>query len=250
MAEESNTTSSTNRSALPAEEVKLDHFGSGLPKKAYECTICASSDQGDGKWHHRVPLPSYWSKKSHPCVPRVAAALESMTMHYIIIALVLIDLVVTMLDLVLADIYKCEEDPPEAYERTENALIIISLTILGLFILEQLVKLVIFGIKYFFVFWHLFDAFIIITAFVLEITLTGSAEIVAPLLVILRMWRIVRVGHAVADAIKLEQHILIKKHHDHIAMLIAQLQASEITVPQFILLANRETEMGNGVEEW
>jgi hypothetical protein len=249
MAEESNT-SSISRSALAAEEVKLAHFGSALPKQAYECSICANTDQGDGKWHHRNPLPSYWPKKSRRCVPRVAAALESMTMHYIIIALVLIDLILTMLDLVLADIYKCEEDPPEAYKRTENALIIISLTILGVFMLEQLVKLVIFGIKYFFVFWHLFDAFIIITAFVLELTLTGSAEVVAPLLVILRMWRIVRVGHAVADAIKLEQHIVIKKHHDHIAMLIARLQASEITVPEFILLANREDEMGSGDEEW
>lgn len=225
---------------LPQDEVKLTRFGSGLPTPQYTCAICAKYNKNWDKLRHRNILPSYWHNKSRRYVLRIAAALESMTMHCTIIFLVLLDLVVIMLDLVLADIYKCEEDPPEAYERTENALLFISLTILGIFVVEQLVKLVIFGIKYFFVFWHLFDAIIVITAFALELVLTGSAEAATPLLIVLRMWRIVRVGHAVADAMKMKQHSLLVKHHTHTATLIAQLQANEITVPEFIFLATRE----------
>lgn len=39
---------------------------------------------------------------------------------------------------------------------------------------------------------HLFDAFVVITTFVLEIVLKGKEEELAALLIILRFWRIVK----------------------------------------------------------
>lgn len=75
----------------------------------------------------------------------------------------------------------------------------ISLGITCAFLLEIFLSLFAFGSKFYNPFGgfplaslHLFDAFVIVTTFVLELTLKGREEEFAALLILLRFWRIVK----------------------------------------------------------
>jgi voltage-gated hydrogen channel 1 len=101
-------------------------------------------------------------------------------------------------------------------ETAEQVFFWTSVTILSIFTLEQAVKLLVFGHRYFFWrLWHLLDAIIIITSLVLEIVLrSGALRDVVSLLVIFRLWRIIRVVHAVAESVAINAEDREHKHHE------------------------------------
>jgi hypothetical protein len=75
----------------------------------------------------------------------------------------------------------------------------VSLAITAIFLVEISLALFAFGPNFFNPFGkvplaplHLFDAFVIITTFVLEVVLKGKEEELAALLITLRFWRIVK----------------------------------------------------------
>ena len=47
----------------------------------------------------------------------------------------------------------------------------------------------------------------------------GTLREAASLLVILRLWRLVRVAHAVAESVTLEHHLELDRHHEAMAAL-------------------------------
>ena len=116
-------------------------------------------------------------------------------------------------ELVLAGFYACAEERPHAVETAEEAMAWTTVAILGLFTLEQLAKLGVFGYGYFFSFWHALDAIIVVVSLILEILLRGVAQEAVSLLVVFRFWRLIRVMHGVAETMALEHSENLDKHH-------------------------------------
>ncbi|ORX51536.1 hypothetical protein DM01DRAFT_1079497 [Hesseltinella vesiculosa] len=91
-----------------------------------------------------------------------------------------------------------------AFEMAET----ISISITCLFILECFLSLVAFGPQFYLPgteHWklHVFDVVVVVSTFVLEIVLRGKEREVAGLLIILRLWRIVKVMEAVVVGLSL-----------------------------------------------
>merc|ERR1711920_937425 len=73
----------------------------------------------------------------------------------------------------------------------------ISMTILAIFVVEQMVMLYAKGMAYITCKWHVMDFCVILTSLVLEIVL--SKLHVAGVLVVARVWRFARTGHGVRE---------------------------------------------------
>ncbi|KAG1891249.1 hypothetical protein F4604DRAFT_1705109 [Suillus subluteus] len=142
----------------------------------------------------------------------VSCILESQRFHTFVIALIVIDATCVLADLgftVLSDGCTPSDDGPEWLE----VLATISLAITTLFLIEIPVTLWAFGIRFYTPFsgvphaaFHLFDVAIIITTFVLEFVLKGRQRELAGLLIMLRLWRLVKlVGGIAVGAAELEE---------------------------------------------
>ncbi|CAG8788063.1 7031_t:CDS:1 [Dentiscutata erythropus] len=83
-----------------------------------------------------------------------------------------------------------------------ESLIIVAYIIDATFLLEILLNFITFGLAYFTKepHWllHIFDAFLVITTFLLEIFLHGKQREVVGLLIIFRFWRLIKVVGTVA----------------------------------------------------
>ncbi|TCD60020.1 hypothetical protein EIP91_010871 [Steccherinum ochraceum] len=135
-----------------------------------------------------------------------AELLESPPLHYTVLSLVIIDSVCVLADLaytVLSD--TCTPIEGEDAPLWLNVLSHLSLVITTLFLVEIPVTLWALGPSYFNPFGrmphaalHLFDAIIIVTTFVLEIVLRGKERELAALLIVLRLWRLVKLVGGIA----------------------------------------------------
>ncbi len=107
--------------------------------------------------------------------------------------------------------------------------------ILGLFALEMIAKLLVFGPKYFKNPWHLFDVIFITTSLALHIVFTHVWNVGFGL-ILGRVFRIVRFGHGVAETTEQEaqhklhvlEHQLFLKDHELVQMKQALTQNSAI----------------------
>ena len=109
-----------------------------------------------------------------------------------IVALVIIDCLLVVTELLL----DLEVFPNEASESpAPHILHYCSLGILGLFIIEILVRLVVFRLEFFKHKMELFDAVIVIVSFVLDIIYRNNEgpESGIGLLIVLRLWRVTRI---------------------------------------------------------
>jgi len=135
----------------------------------------------------------------------IAEKLESPRLHKIVIALIVIDAVCVLADLsytFLSD--QCSGDPEENPLWLE-ILSHISLVITTFFLVEIPFALYAFGPGFYNPFggWlhsslHLFDAVVIVTTFVLEVVLRGKERELASLLIVLRLWRLIKLVGGVA----------------------------------------------------
>jgi len=98
----------------------------------------------------------------------------------------------------------CTPEGPEAPQWLE-ILAHISLVITAFFLIEIPLTLFAFGVEFYNPFGnvthaklHLFDAFIILTTFVLEVVLKGRERELAGLLIVLRLWRLIKLVGGVA----------------------------------------------------
>ncbi|KAG1803647.1 uncharacterized protein HD556DRAFT_1329371 [Suillus plorans] len=134
----------------------------------------------------------------------ISCVLESRRFHTFIITLIVIDATCVLADLgftVLSDSCTPLDEGPAWLE----ILATISLAITTLFLIEIPVALWTFGVRFYNPFsdvphstLHLFDAAIIITTFILEFVLKGRQRELAGLLIILRLWRLVKLVGGIA----------------------------------------------------
>ncbi|KAF8969975.1 hypothetical protein BDZ97DRAFT_1754373 [Flammula alnicola] len=159
---------------------------------------------------HNLPPPGDESlcheSTYEKCRNKTAYFLEHRTLHKIVIALIAIDAACVLADLSYSFLSPtCSppggEDSPEWLE----VLSYISLAITTLFLVEIPLTLWALGPQYMNPFGpvphaalHLFDSVIILTTFVLEAVLRGKEAELAGLLVILRLWRLVKLVGGVA----------------------------------------------------
>ncbi|KIP09474.1 hypothetical protein PHLGIDRAFT_86519 [Phlebiopsis gigantea 11061_1 CR5-6] len=170
---------------------------------------------------------------------KTAGTLESQPWHYTVIILVLTDSVCVLADLaytVLSDTCTPAEGPDAPLWLA--VLAHISLAITTLFLVEVPITLWALGAAYYNPFGsfphaslHLFDAFVILGTFVLEIVLKGRERELAGLLIILRLWRLVKlVGGIAVGAGEIEEEnakTLAKTTQERDQALTALSQAQE-----------------------
>ncbi|KAI0328543.1 hypothetical protein GY45DRAFT_991083 [Cubamyces sp. BRFM 1775] len=140
------------------------------------------------------------------CQIRTAEVLESTPLHYTVIALVLIDSVCVLADLAYTFL-SADCTPIEGPDTPLwlNVLANVSLVITTLFLAEIPITVWALGWQYYnpvgpvtHAALHFFDAAVILTTFVLEVGLRGRERELASLLVILRLWRLVKLVQGIA----------------------------------------------------
>ncbi|KAJ8078667.1 hypothetical protein AAF712_001354 [Marasmius tenuissimus] len=136
---------------------------------------------------------------------RLAVFLESSLFHKIVITLIIIDTACVLADLAYTLLTPgCNTPGPEAPAWLE-VLSIVSITISSFFLVEIPLTLFTLGPKHYdplgdtpHAALHLFDALIIIATFVLEVILKGRERELASLLIVLRLWRLIKLVGGVA----------------------------------------------------
>jgi hypothetical protein len=158
-------------------------------------------------------LPSHRDQSEGENVGRIAIyrektaqVLEHRHLHKAVILMIVIDASCVLADLIYTFLSPgCE--PPEGADAPEwlEVLAHISLAITTFFLIEIPLSIYAFGFQFYNPFGpvphsvlHLFDAFIIVTTFILEVVLKGREQELASLLIILRLWRLVKLVGGVA----------------------------------------------------
>ena len=75
----------------------------------------------------------------------------------------------------------------------QEALGLIGLIFSCLFMLELIASVLSFGLSYFQSTFHIFDALVIVLAFILDVALRGVVEELGSLVVVLRLWRVFKI---------------------------------------------------------
>ncbi|CAG8514813.1 9162_t:CDS:1 [Ambispora gerdemannii] len=127
----------------------------------------------------------------------LAEFLESKKAHWFILLLVTVDFL-TVITVIFITLYDQEKEDSMLIE----VLLEIGFGINIIFVIEVILKFIVFGFPYFYTgefgFLHGFDAFIVITSFVLELFLKGKEAEIVELLLLFRFWRLVKVLGSVA----------------------------------------------------
>jgi len=172
-----------------------------MSRSEQEPLLTSSSDERDPEAAQTdgSPVSNTWHN-------RVGNALESSTVHKIVIALIIIDAGCVLADLSYTLLSSgCE--PPSGPESPVwlDVLSEISTAITTLFLIEIPLAVWSLGFRYYNPFdgvphasLHLFDAAIIVTTFVLEVVLRGKERELASLLIVLRLWRLIKLVGGVA----------------------------------------------------
>jgi len=163
-----------------------DHHGD------VEANAVSSNEEGQSRYIS-------WKEKT-------AEWLESPPLHYTVLALIIIDSACVLADLgytVLSD--TCTPVEGDDAPVWLDVLSHLSLAITTLFLVEIPVTLWALGFSFFnpvgkttHAALHLFDAVVIVTTFVLEVVLRGKERELASLLIILRLWRLVKLVGGIA----------------------------------------------------
>ncbi|KAK3816063.1 MAG: hypothetical protein J3Q66DRAFT_191970 [Benniella sp.] len=180
-----------------------------------------------------VPLPpdeSRFLRLRH----KVGSVIETKAAHIIILGLTVIDITLVMLQ-IGASLLHLDETKEEVWFIALFSHL--SLAIVSLFTLEVLLKIFAFGPRYF---WkgtrhgvlHLLDAIIILISFLLEIFLHGAAQELTSLLIIFRLWRVVKLTGTVAIEVSEYEEAHMVALHTRIQSLERELEESRIIIHQ------------------
>ena len=137
------------------------------------------------------------------------------TFHIILAILIVLDLSIVLTDIILLLIY-CDHIPHDIEVVVED-LTIVSIIILGTFLIELSIQMYAFGIKEW---WknclHAFDFIITFVTFVMEIIFHNNTKVesMIGLLIVFRLWRLVRVVHITTEALELK-HESEEIKHEH-----------------------------------
>ncbi|KAI8388384.1 uncharacterized protein BYT42DRAFT_611437 [Radiomyces spectabilis] len=150
---------------------------------------------------------------------KLGGFLENDRTHLAVLGLTLLDTTFVMVQIIYTFFHECNSgSEPLHFSIAKHWFSdvlewaeIISTGITCLFMLECLLCLVAFGPKYYLPGWphwmlHIFDITVVTATFVMEIILRGKEREVAGLLIILRLWRVVKVTEAVAMGVSFSNH--------------------------------------------
>ncbi|KAI5239446.1 hypothetical protein E4T43_06730 [Aureobasidium subglaciale] len=113
--------------------------------------------------------------------------------HYTILLLVSLDCSCIFIEFVV-QILTCEGKISEPKgHAAQEATSIIGLIFSCLFMLELVASIWAFGFQYFRSKFHCFDATVIVASFIIDVLLRGLLEEVASLVIILRLWRVIKI---------------------------------------------------------
>ncbi|KAF9907685.1 hypothetical protein EC991_010717 [Linnemannia zychae] len=164
----------------------------------------------------------------------IGKAIESKAAHITILILTLCDIILVMLQ-IGASLLHLDETEHEHWAMTlfEH----LSLAIISVFMLEILLKIFAFGPRYFWIgtrHWilHLADALIIITSFLLEIFLKGAQQELSSLLIVFRLWRVVKLTGTVAVEVSEHDQARVALLEDRIQSLEEELEDSRLKIQQ------------------
>lgn len=130
---------------------------------------------------------------------------DSHTYHRLVIVLVLVDLAAIVVDLSITLAHCPEPKLHEPLEQLLEALTWMSVGILCIFVVEFAGQLVCFGLPWCRSFTHLLDVTVVVASLVLELVLRSSdLKDVVALLIVFRLWRLVRVVHATEEILHIE----------------------------------------------
>ncbi|KAF2071235.1 hypothetical protein CYY_007452 [Polysphondylium violaceum] len=163
-------------------------------------------------FHLNIHLPSAHDRAKWRY--KLGAFIESHRVQYFIVALIILDLIITIVEMFLEETYKCKEhhEIPHAVERAEDVFKIVTLVLLGIFELEIVLLIIAFGVDFFKHPLYVLDGIIITTSIVIDVVFRDAAS---NLLIIFRLWRIVRVAHGVMVSVESHDKEKYKhlKHH-------------------------------------
>ncbi|KAF8937963.1 hypothetical protein EDD21DRAFT_371854 [Dissophora ornata] len=181
--------------------------------------------------HHEEPenVNRSWVRRSRH---RIGTIIETKKAHITIITLTAIDIILVMLQIGASLLHLDETEEELWYIALFGHL---SLAIVCIFMLEILLKFYAFGPRYF---WtgtrhgvlHLVDAIIILASFLLEILLHGAAEELGSLLIIFRLWRLVKLTGTVAIEVSEHDEVQVERLEAKIRSLEVELEASRLEV--------------------
>ncbi|KAM7199345.1 hypothetical protein V8F20_005740 [Naviculisporaceae sp. PSN 640] len=120
--------------------------------------------------------------------------LESKSKHYIILAMVVLDVAGILADIFIS-LMACDlgKKDDRWVQRSEEILYIVGVVFSSLFLVELLVTVWVFGFRFFKDWFHCFDAVIIVMSFLVDILTHGIVEQITSLIIILRLWRLVKI---------------------------------------------------------
>ncbi|KAF3809250.1 hypothetical protein GCG54_00011446 [Colletotrichum gloeosporioides] len=120
--------------------------------------------------------------------------LSSRTKHYAVLALVSLD-VAALLANIFIELVACDmkrEDEPWVKD-TREGLTIAGLVFSCMFMIELMLCVLAFGLRYFKDWFHLLDGVVIIASFVIDVLSHGIVEEIASLVIVFRLFRFVKV---------------------------------------------------------
>ncbi|KAI1762151.1 hypothetical protein GGR53DRAFT_432614 [Hypoxylon sp. FL1150] len=120
--------------------------------------------------------------------------MNSRAKHWLILVLIILDIAGILSDIFIA-LITCEigVENDEWVAPTRNALTIFSLSLSCVFLVELLMSVFADGWGYFSSWFHIFDAFVIVVGFAIDLFENNIAEEIASLIVMLRLWRFVKI---------------------------------------------------------
>ncbi|KAK3331939.1 hypothetical protein B0T19DRAFT_89436 [Cercophora scortea] len=150
------------------------------------------------------PLLDYNRETAHSSAPFIStytqrrrqtkALLASRAKHYVILAFVTVDVAAILADIFIG-LITCDLGlEKEAWvEEAKEALYFVGLIFSCLFLVELAVTVWAFGLGFFQEWFHCFDAFVIIASFIIDIVARGVLEEIGSLVIMLRLWRLVKI---------------------------------------------------------
>jgi hypothetical protein len=200
-----------------------------FPKSNLSCPPPNSNVCGNGEDAEEVLANASCIKRTRY---RIGKAMECKAAHIAILVLTLCDIILVMLQIGASLLHLDETE----HEHWVLALFEhLSLAIVSVFMLEILLKIFAFGPRYFWIgtpHWilHLVDAIIILTSFLLEIFLKGAEQELSSLLIVFRLWRVVKLTGTVAIEVSEHDQAHVALLEERVKLLEQELEESHLKV--------------------
>ncbi len=167
----------------------------------------------------------------HTWRERLGTFLESKRVELGVIILILLDMLLLVTEIILSERAGCNEELVLKYEHSIEIISYISLVLVFMLLFELLLLILAFGFRFFTHPMYVFDLVVSLLSVFFSIyhLETGETELAAELVVIFRVWRIIRIGHGVAMTIAEEKNKKIEKLKRRIAKLKREVQSLKAT---------------------